>query len=222
MPIEAQWQREPLPPSAKVYVAAGDVATAEGTDAVLQAASAIGPIDILINNVGIFEVVPFLDIPDEEWRRFFDVNVLSQARLIQRVLPGMRERGYGRIINISSECGVRGLPQMVHYAVSKSAQLGLTRSVAELTKGTNITVNSVLPGPTWTEGVQEYLQGFAAERGISTDEATRTYFVESEPSSLIQRFVRSEEVAQAVLMTVANAAMNGASVRVEGGIIRSL
>lgn len=206
----------------QTHIVAGDVADGESAQALATAVDAIGPLDVLVNNVGIFAVKPFTEITDDEWMRFYDVNVVGNVRLIRHFLPGMLERDFGRIVNISSECGVRGFGDMAHYATTKAAQLGLTQSVAALTKGHNVTVNAVLPGPTWTAGVEEFMKGVAEQQSISPEQAAADYFTASEPDSLIQRFVAPEEVAQAVVMTVANAAMNGSSVRVEGGLIRSL
>lgn len=201
---------------------AADVGTAEGAAQLAEEVKSLGELDILINNVGVFEVRPFTEIADKEWMRIYEVNVLSNVRLMRAFLPGMLDRNHGRIVNISSECGVRGIPQMVHYGMTKSAQLGLSRGVAELTQGTRVTVNSILPGPTWTEGVEAYIEGLAEERGQTPEQAASAYFNETEPTSLIQRFVTPEEVAQTVLLTAANPAINGASVRVEGGIIQSI
>lgn len=219
---ELEEAKEALGIPDRTFTVAGDVADGDSANRIADAVDTIGELDILVNNVGIFAVKPFFEITDEEWLRFYNVNVVGNARMIRRFLPGMLERNYGRIVNISSECGVRGIPHMAHYAATKSAQLGLTQSLATLTQGTAVTVNSVLPGPTWTEGVEQYMAEVAEQQQLTPEEATQRYFIDSEPTSLIQRFVSAEEVAQAVLSTVANAAINGASVRVEGGIIRSL
>lgn len=221
-PADLAEAKEALGVPERTFAVAGDVADGDSANQIADAVDAIGEIDVLINNVGIFAVKPFLEITDEEWMHFYNVNVVGNVRMIRRFLPGMLERDYGRIINISSECGVRGLPQMAHYAATKSAQLGLTQSLATLTKGTAVTVNSVVPGPTWTEGVEKYMEEVAEQQGVTPEAAIKRYFIDAEPTSLIQRFVRAEEVAQAVVSTVANAAINGASVRVEGGIIQSL
>jgi len=176
----------------------------------------------LINNTGIFEVKPFAEITDEEWTRYFNVNILSAVRLSRALLPAMLERDYGRIVNISSECAIKPLGQMVHYSVTKTALLSLSRALAELTKGKNVTVNSVLPGPTWTEGVENYFKTLAEDEGKPIDELTRNYFTEHEPTSLLQRFVDVAEVAEATVYLTSNRAMNGQGLRVEGGIIRAL
>ncbi|MEM8883650.1 MAG: SDR family oxidoreductase [Planctomycetota bacterium] len=208
--------------SERVHVVAGDVADGASARSIAEQIDAIGPLDVLVNNVGIFAVKPFEEITDEEWLRFYDVNVVGNVRMIRAFLPGMLERGYGRILNISSEAGVRGFGTMAHYATTKAAQLGLTQSVAALTRGTGVTVNSILPGPTWTDGVEEYMKGVAEQQGVTPDEATRDYFRDHEPNSLLQRYIQPEEVAQAVVMAAANPAINGSSLRVEGGLIRAL
>ncbi|MEM9452695.1 MAG: SDR family oxidoreductase [Myxococcota bacterium] len=206
----------------RTFIVTGDISDTESARALTAAVDAIGPLDILVNNVGIFGVKPFAEITDEEWLHFYNVNVVGNVRMIRAFLPGMLERDFGRIVNISSECGVRGFGAMAHYATTKAAQLGLTQSVAALTKGTGVTVNSVLPGPTWTEGVEEYIKGVAQQQGITPEQAAKDYFVSVEPTSLLQRFIEPKEVAQVVLMAAANPAINGSSLRVEGGLIRAL
>ena len=206
----------------RALVAAGDLSDAAQADALLAHLEAEGGIDILVNNTGIFEVKAFEEITDEEWMRYFNVNVLSAVRLSRALLPGMLERDYGRIVNISSECAIKPLGQMVHYSVTKTALLSLSRALAELTKGRNVTVNSVLPGPTWTGGVQNYFDTLAEKEGKPVDELIHNYFTEQEPTSLLQRFVDVEEVADATVYLTSNRAMNGQGLRVEGGIVRAL
>ena len=203
-------------------MAAGDLSDAAQVDAVLARLKAEGEIDVLINNTGIFEVKAFEQINDEEWMQYFNVNVLSAVRLSRALLPAMLERDYGRIVNISSECAIKPLGQMVHYSVTKTALLSLSRALAELTKGKNVTVNSVLPGPTWTDGVQNYFDTLAEQDGKPVDELIRNYFADQEPTSLLQRFVDVEEVADATVFLTSNRAMNGQGLRVEGGIVRAL
>jgi NAD(P)-dependent dehydrogenase (short-subunit alcohol dehydrogenase family) len=203
-------------------VAPGDLSDAAQSDALLADLETQGSIDILINNTGIFEAKPFAEITDEEWIRYFNVNILSAVRLSRALLPAMLERDYGRIVNISSECAIKPLGQMVHYSVTKTALLSLSRALAELTKGKNVTVNSVLPGPTWTEGVENYFETLAKEENKPIDELTRNYFADHEPTSLLQRFVDVTEVAEATVYLTGNRAMNGQGLRVEGGIIRAL
>jgi len=204
------------------FAAAADLSDAAQTDALLERLDAQGGIEVLINNTGIFETKPFEDITDEEWMHYFNVNILSAVRLSRALLPKMLARNYGRIVNISSECAIKPLGQMVHYSVTKTALLSLSRALAELTKGKNVTVNSVLPGPTWTAGVENYFATLAAEEGQPVEQLIPNYFEDHEPTSLLQRFVDVNEVAEATVYLTSNRAMNGQGLRVEGGIIRAL
>lgn len=201
---------------------AADLAKAEDATALCDFALSGGDIDVLINNVGIFSVKAFEDLTDEDWLHYFNVNVLSAVRMSRIVLPSMLKRGHGAIVNLASEAGVKPLPQMIHYSVTKTAMLGLTRGMAELTKGTEVRVNSVLPGPTWTEGVRAYFDGLAEQKGEPLDDIVKNYFNADEPTSLIQRFVQPDEVARTIVTVAANKAANGAAYRVEGGIVRSI
>ena len=180
-------------------------------------------VDILVNNVGIFAPQEFADITDEDWMRFFEVNVMSGVRLSRQYFPLMLAQNWGRILFISSESGLQIPQEMIHYGTTKTAQLGVARGLAELTKGTNVTVNSVLPGPTASEGVEDFLQKLSAE-GKSKEEAEHDFFQNARPSSLLQRFATPEEVANMVvyLASPLASATNGASVRVDGGVIRSI
>ncbi|CAM3778690.1 SDR family NAD(P)-dependent oxidoreductase [Parendozoicomonas haliclonae] len=206
----------------RVLAMAGDLSDAAQTSALLDQLEAQGGVDILINNTGIFEVKAFENIEDDEWMHYFNVNVMSAVRLSRALLPKMLGRGFGRIVNISSECGVKPLGQMVHYSVTKTALMSLSRALSELTKGKDVTVNSVLPGPTWTEGVENYFDTLSAKEGKPVEELTTNYFADHEPTSLLQRFVDVNEVAKATVFLTSNRAMNGQSLRVEGGIIRAL
>ena len=206
----------------RALAASADLSNAVESKALLTELETQGGVDILINNTGIFEVKPFAEITDEEWMHYFNVNILSAVRLSRALLPTMLERDYGRIVNISSECAIKPLGQMVHYSVTKTALLSLSRALAELTKGKNVTVNSVLPGPTWTEGVKNYFDTLAEQEGKPIDELTKNYFADHEPTSLLQRFVDVSEVAEATVYLTSNRAMNGQGLRVEGGIIRAL
>ena len=181
-----------------------------------------GNLDILINNVGIFSVKPFDELTDEDWMHYFNINVLSAVRMSRIFLPEMLERGTGSIINMASEAAVKPLPQMVHYSVTKTAILGLTRGMAELTKGTKVRVNSILPGPTWTEGVEAYFDGLANQKNEPLDKIVNNYFKFDEPTSLIQRFVQPDEVARMIVTISASTASNGAAHRIEGGIVRNI
>ena len=200
----------------------GDLGTAAGCDSVLEQLAALGRVEVLVNNAGIFGVEEFCNIDDEEWLRYFQVNVMSVVRLCRAILPSMLEHNYGRIINVSSEAAIKPLPQMIHYSMTKTSLVSLSRGMAELSKGTRVTVNSVLPGPTWTEGVEKYFEGLAAEEGKPAQELIDNYFAEHEPTSLLQRFIDVKEVAHAVVFLALNGAVNGSAQRVEGGIVRSI
>jgi NAD(P)-dependent dehydrogenase (short-subunit alcohol dehydrogenase family) len=207
--------------AAAVTGVAADVATAEGCKALVEAVSSV---DILVNNAGIFEPKPFVDIPDADWTRFFETNVMSGVRLSRAYLPGMLERNWGRIIFISSESAVNVPVEMVHYGFTKTAQLSIAQGIAQLTAGTNVTVNSVLPGPTRSEGVDEFLKSMAESTGSTTDEMAANFVKTHRPSSLIQRFATVEEVANMVIYVASKeaSATNGAALRVEGGILRTI
>lgn len=208
----------------EVHGFAADISTAAGANDLIDKVKDLGDLDILINNTGFFEVKQLEDVADEEWLSYFETNIMSIVRLSRYFLPRMLERNSGRIINISSEAGVKPLAAMIPYSTTKGAVNSLTRGMAERTKGTNVTVNAVLPGPTWTEGIAEFMEGAAKEAGEDLDSFTRDYFKTNEPTSLIQRFAAVEEVANTVVFLASSkaAAINGASQRVEGGIIRSI
>lgn len=198
---------------------AGDLASATGADAL---AKAHPDIDILVNNLGIFEPKAFEDIPDADWTRFFDVNVLSGVRLSRQVLPGMKRRNWGRILFISSESGIQIPAEMVHYGMTKSAQIAIARGLAESVAGTGITVNSVLPGPTRSRGVEDFVQTLANESGQSFEAFEKEFFEKVRPTSLIKRFATPEEVAAMVvyLASPLASATTGAAVRVDGGTVK--
>jgi NAD(P)-dependent dehydrogenase (short-subunit alcohol dehydrogenase family) len=219
---EAESAASGLASQGTVQAAWADIGTTEGADRLVSAANRFGPLDILVNNVGIFGVKAFEDLSDADWQHTFDVNVMSAVRMSRAVLPGMLARNAGAIVNIASEAGIKPLPQMIHYSTSKTAVIGLSRGMAELTKATLVRVNSVLPGPTWTEGVERYFAGLAAQDGRPMDDIIADYFRKEEPTSLIQRFIRPEEVARLVVFISAQSAMNGGAYRIEGGIIRSI
>ncbi len=207
--------------SAEVGGLAADLGTAEGCS---DAGKRYPDVDILVNNVGIFEAKPFEQIPDEDWMHIFEVNVLSGVRLSRQYLPGMRERNWGRILFISSESGLQIPAEMVHYGMTKTAQLAVARGIAETTAGTNVTVNAVLPGPTDSEGVGQFVEGLAAQKKTSREAVEKDFFQHMRPSSLLQRFERPDEIA-AVVAFVASplaSAINGAAVRVDGGVVRSI
>ncbi|WP_207534179.1 SDR family NAD(P)-dependent oxidoreductase [Desertivirga arenae] len=182
------------------------------------------PIDILINNAGIFEPRPFEDISDEDWFRFFDMNVMSGVRLSRYLFPKMLKNNWGRVIFISSETAVSVASEMVHYGMTKTAQIAVSRGMAELTKGTGVTVNSILPGPTKSRGIESFISEMAEAAGISAPEAEQNFFKDIRPTSLIQRFASVEEVANTVAYYVSPlaSAINGAAIRVEGGTIKTI
>jgi NAD(P)-dependent dehydrogenase (short-subunit alcohol dehydrogenase family) len=205
---------------ASVRKVVADVATAEGVAALT---AAVPEADILVNNVGIYEAKAFAEIDDADWLKLFEVNVLSGVRLSRHYFPPMLAKDWGRVIFISSESGVMTPPEMIHYGVTKSSQLALSRGMAELTKGTGVTVNAVMPGPTRSEGIVGFLQNLATP-GASPAEAEREFFEKHRGSSLLQRLIEAKEVASLVayLASPLAAATNGAALRVEGGLLRSI
>ena len=208
-------------PRARVRGVAADLGTAEGC---ARMATEVPELDVLVNNLGIFEVKPFLDISDVEWMRFFEVNVLSGVRLSRTYLPGMLARNWGRILFISSESGLQIPVEMIHYGTTKTAQLAIARGLAESVAGTGVTVNSILAGPTRSEGVGQFLEGMAAQQGVSGSEVERDFFRNARPSSLIRRFATPEEVAAFTVFIASGpaSAVTGASLRVDGGVVRAI
>jgi NAD(P)-dependent dehydrogenase (short-subunit alcohol dehydrogenase family) len=208
-------------PGSKVRGVAADVSTAAGCEAL---AAAQPEVDILINNAGIFEPKGFFDIPDEDWSRFFEVNVMSGVRLSRAYFPGMLKRNWGRIVFISSESALNIPKEMIHYGMTKTAQLAVARGLAEMTRGTAVTVNSVLPGPTMSEGVETFVKDLARQNGQSVEEAASTFVKQFRPTSLIQRFASVEEIANMVVYISSREASvtNGAALRAEGGIIQTV
>lgn len=200
---------------------AADVSTAAGCDALIAAAPSV---DILINNTGIFEPKPFVDVPDADWTRFFETNVMSGVRLSRAYLPKMLKANWGRVVFISSESALNIPPEMIHYGFTKTAQLAIARGLAEMTAGTGVTVNSVLPGPTMSDGVVDFIGAMAKDAGVSVESMSATFVKQHRPTSLIQRFASVEEVANMVVYAASKeaSATNGAALRVEGGIIRSI
>jgi NAD(P)-dependent dehydrogenase (short-subunit alcohol dehydrogenase family) len=199
---------------------AGDMSTAATAEDVVRQFPAV---EILVNNLGIFAPETFEDIDDDEWRRFFDVNVLSGIRLARLYLPTMKARNWGRIIFISSESGVHIPAEMIHYGVTKTAQLAVSRGLAEYVAGTGITVNCVLPGPTRSRGVGEFVEALAKREGKSFEEYEKDFFQKVRPTSLIKRFARPEEVASLVVYVASplSSATTGAALRVDGGVVKS-
>ena len=206
---------------AKVRGIAADVSTATGCDALI---TALPELDILINNAGIFEPKDFFEIPDQDWTRFFEVNVMSGVRLSRAYLQGMLNRNWGRIVFISSESGLNIPKEMIHYGVTKTAQIALARGLAELTRGTAVTVNSVLPGPTLSEGVETFVKSLAKQNGQSEAEAAANFVKQHRPTSLLQRFASVDEIANMVVYVASKeaSATNGAALRAEGGIVNSI
>jgi NAD(P)-dependent dehydrogenase (short-subunit alcohol dehydrogenase family) len=198
-----------------------DLSTKEGVEALTKN---IPQIDILINNLGIYEAKQFEDISDEDWMRFFEINVLSGIRLSRFYFPKMKAKNWGRILFISSESAVNIPAEMIHYGMTKTAQIAIARGLAELTIGTNVTVNSILPGPTYSEGVEDFVHQIANTQNLSTDKVEKDFFKTMRPSSLIQRFATTDEVGAlaAFISSDKAAAINGAALRVEGGIVRSI
>ena len=208
-------------PGAKVRGVAADVSTAAGCKALL---AALPDVDILINNAGIFEPKGFFDIPDEDWSRFYEVNVMSGVRLSRAYMPGMLKRNWGRIVFISSESALNIPKEMIHYGMTKTAQLAVARGLAELTRGTSVTVNSVLPGPTMSEGVETFVKDLAKQNNQSVEEAASNFVKQHRPTSLVQRFASVEEIANMVVYVSSREASvtNGAALRAEGGIIQTI
>ena len=200
---------------------AADLGTREGVE---KLTSAVPEIDILVNNLGIYEAKPFSEIADDEWLRFFEINVMSGVRLSRFYLPGMLKRNWGRIVFISSESALNIPVEMIHYGVTKTAQISLSRGLAETTAGTNVTVNSVLAGPTLSEGVEGFLRQMVKAQGSSTADVEKEIFRSVRPSSLLKRFASPEEVATIVAYVCSPlaSATNGAALRADGGVVRSI
>ena len=208
-------------PGAEVEGVAADLGSAEGCAALVARVPAV---DILVNNVGIFEPKPFEAIPDADWFRFFETNVLSGVRLSRHHLPGMRERNWGRVVFVSSESALQIPPEMIHYGMTKTAQLAIARGLAETLVGTNVTVNSVLPGPTASEGVGTFVADLATAEGTDTATVERNFFASARPSSILQRFATPDEVASmiAYVCSARASATTGAALRVDGGVVRAI
>jgi NAD(P)-dependent dehydrogenase (short-subunit alcohol dehydrogenase family) len=206
---------------AEVTEAPADLGTAEGVGKLIEQ---VPSADILVNNLGIFDPKPFLEIPDSEWLRFYEVNVMSGVRLTRHYLPGMLERKWGRVIFISSESGQQIPAEMVHYGMTKTAQIAIVRGIAESVPGSGVTVNSILAGPTASEGVGDFVQSMAKRRGVSPAQIEKEFFETVRPSSLLKRFETAEEVAAIVAFVAStqSVGINGAAVRAEGGVVKSI
>jgi len=205
-------------PNAGLRGFAGDLADAAVVEGLVKRFPAV---DILVNNLGIFEPKPFEQIPDEDWIRFFEVNVLSGVRLSRAYLPGMKQRNWGRVVFISSESAVQIPAEMIHYGMTKTAQLAVSRGLAETCAGTGVTVNAVLPGPTRSDGVDQFVAKLSGGKPFA--EFEREFFASVRPSSLLKRFATTEEVANLVVYVSSSlsSATNGAALRVDGGVVRS-
>lgn len=210
-----------ISPSGRAYAVAADLSTPEGVTTLIDGAREIAPIDILVNNFGIFEPKPFAEVTDDEWQKFFNLNVLSAIRCSRAVMEEMRQKGWGRILFISSESGINIPQEMIHYGMTKTALLAISRGLAKDLADTGVTVNALLPGPTWTEGVSELVNKMADKEGRSLEKAKADFFKTARPGSLIQRFAAPEEVANhaVYLCSPRASATTGAAHRVEGGVV---
>jgi NAD(P)-dependent dehydrogenase (short-subunit alcohol dehydrogenase family) len=208
-------------PRAKVEGVVADLATAAGVAAFI---ARVAETDILVNNLGIFEPKPFAEISDADWLRFFETNVMSGVRMSRHYLPGMVNRGWGRVVFISSESGLNIPVEMVHYGMTKTAQLAISRGLAESVAGTGVTVNAVLPGPTRSEGVVDFFAQLAKERGVPVEQLEKEFVTTHRPTSLIKRIATVEEVANMVVYVSSPqaSATTGAALRVDGGVVRTI
>lgn len=208
-------------PNAKIDTVAADLGTAEGAQALLRA---MPETDILVNNVGIFEPKPFEEIPDADWQRFFETNVMSGIRLSRAYVSAMRKKNWGRIVFISSESGLQIPVEMIHYGMTKTAQLAISRGLAEALAGTGVTVNAVLPGPTRSDGVSDFFGKMAKDAGISQAQMEKDFIAQHRPTSIIRRLATVEEVANMVVYICSEqaSATTGAALRVDGGVVRSI
>jgi len=206
---------------AKVRGIAADVSTASGCKALV---AALPEVDILINNAGIFEAKDFFEIPDEDWSRFFEINVMSGVRLSRAYMMGMLKRNWGRIVFISSESALNIPTEMIQYGMTKTAQLAVSRGLAKLTRGTGVTVNAVLPGPTMSEGVETFVKDLARQNGQSEADAASSFVKQHRPGSLLERFASVDEIANMVVYVASKeaSATNGAALRVEGGLVDTI
>lgn len=208
-------------PDARLEALAGDLSTAQGCAA---AVAELPAVDILVNNLGIFELKDFFTIGDDDWERFFQANVMSGVRLSRAYLKGMMERGWGRVVFVSSESALNIPADMVHYGFTKTAQLAVARGLAKVAKGTGVTVNAVLPGPTASEGVSAMLKPMAEEKGVSVEEAGAAFVKAERSSSIIQRLATVEEVANMIVYAASEqaSATTGAALRVDGGVVETI
>ena len=208
-------------PQARVEGVAADLSTADGAATFVQQ---VPDADILVNNLGIYEPTPFEAITDADWHRFFDTNVMSGVRMARHYVPSMVKRGWGRVVFISSESGLNIPVEMIHYGMTKAAQLAISRGLAESVAGTGVTVNAVLPGPTRSEGVADFFARLAKEQGMSEPEMEKQFIALNRPTSLIKRLATVDEVANMVVYVCSPqaSATTGAALRVDGGVVRSI
>jgi NAD(P)-dependent dehydrogenase (short-subunit alcohol dehydrogenase family) len=199
-----------------------DLSTLEGAKTLYDFATGYGPVEFLVNNVGRFDVEDFFEVSDERWHEYFDVNVMTGVRITRLAFKDMLARNSGSVVFISSEAGIRSIPFMTHYSVTKTAQLGLSRALAEHTRGTKVTVNTYVPGPTATDSVRDYFKSIANERGIAFDEVVQGFFRNDQPGSLIQKLIDPALHGRAVVQLATNGAMNGSTQRGEGGAVHSI
>jgi NAD(P)-dependent dehydrogenase (short-subunit alcohol dehydrogenase family) len=205
------------------HTVAGDLRDKAAIEQILNEVKDIGIVDILVNNAGSFKPKAFVDTPDEDWERFFEVNVMSGVRFSRAFLPEMLLKNWGRIIFVSSESAINIPAEMIHYGMTKTAQLAISRGLAELTKGTGVTVNAVLPGPTASEGVIDFVKNVAASRSQHAKAFEAEFFKTARPTSLLQRFEDPMEIAQAIVFVASplSSAINGAALRADGGVVKS-
>ncbi|MEF2245625.1 SDR family NAD(P)-dependent oxidoreductase [Paenibacillus sp. IITD108] len=208
-------------PTAVLHPVVADLGTVQGCQKVIEE---YFEIDILVNNLGIFEPVQYFDIPDEDWFKMFEVNIMSGVRLTRRYLKQMIRKNEGRVIFIASEAAIMPSQEMAHYSATKTMQLSLSRSLAELTKGTNVTVNTIMPGSTLTEGVEKMLNSLYPNEELTIEEAEKRFMTENRPTSIIQRLIRPEEIAHLVtfLSSSLSSAINGSALRIDGGLVRNV
>jgi len=208
-------------PEAILQSAVADLGTEQGCQEMIKN---YPDLDILINNLGIFEPAEYFDIPDEEWFKFFEVNIMSGVRLTRHYLKQMIHNQEGRIVFIASEAAIMPSQEMAHYSATKTMQLSLSRSLAELTRGTNVTVNTIMPGSTLTEGVETMLDTLYPDDNLTLEEAEKRFMNENRPTSIIQRLIRPEEISNLVafLSSPLSSAINGSALRIDGGLVRSV
>lgn len=207
--------------NARVSGVVADLSTSEGAQKIIEG---IPEVDILVNNVGTYKLKPFDEISDDEWLELFNINVMSGIRLSRHYLPKMKAKNWGRIVFISSESGINIPVEMVHYGMTKSAQLAISRGMAETTAGTNVTVNSVLPGPTASEALSRFVEDASAEQKLSKEEIEKQFFETARPSSLLKRFSETKEIGDFVAFVCSplSSSINGAALRVDGGVVKSM